>query len=110
MKAVKTYLFSRTLTAAPRRGAELVREDAGPFVRELKKRPGRDILVMSGGNLASALFKAGVIDEVGLNIHPLLLGSGVPAFLDAGTRINLTLTECRTLDGGCVMVSYRVKR
>jgi dihydrofolate reductase len=110
MKGVKSYLFSRTLTASPARGVELVREDAGAFVRALKAVPGKDIVVMSGGNLAASLFAEGVIDEVGLNVHPLLLGSGVPAFLDAGIRVPLALDECRPIDGGCVLLRYRVVR
>lgn len=108
MPGVKAYLFSRTLTAAPA-GAELVTTNAGDFVRTLKSQPGKDIIVMSGGNLAASLFRAGVIDEVGLNIHPVLLGAGTPAFLDPGTRLALELSECRQLDGGCVFVNYRVK-
>jgi len=52
---------------------------------------------------------AGVIDEVGLNIHPVLLGSGVPLFRDAGRRIKLALQESRVLDGGCVLATYRVR-
>jgi riboflavin biosynthesis pyrimidine reductase len=63
---------------------------------------------MSGGNFASSLFEAGVIDEVGFNIHPVLLGSGVPAFVDPGKRVQLALKECRPIDGGCVLVTYRV--
>ena len=110
MPGVSAYVCSRTLSAVPGGGAELVQEDAGAFVRALKARPGKDILVMSGGNLARSLFEAGVIDEVGLNIHPVLLGSGIPAFLDAGMRINLELKECRQMDGGCVLVTYRVRR
>jgi len=106
---LKSYLFSRTLADAPP-GVELVRRDAGEFVAELKTRPGKDMIVMSGGDLARSLFKAGVVDEVGLNVHPVLLGSGVPAFLDAGKRVALELQECRTLDGGCVLVTYRVRR
>jgi dihydrofolate reductase len=104
-----SYVFSRTLADVPD-GVTLVRDDAGRFVRDLKTQPGKDIIVMSGGNLARSLFEADAIDEVGLNIHPVLLGSGVPAFLDAGIRVNLELTECRALDGGCVLVTYRVKR
>ena len=110
MKGVKSYLFSRTLTTSPARGVELVREDAGGFVRALKAAPGKDIVVMSGGNLAASLFAAGVVDEVGLNVHPLLLGSGVPAFVDPGVRVPLAFEECRQIDGGCVMLRYRVVR
>src|SRR5262245_53894435 len=106
---IRSYVFSKTLTGIPDGAAELVSEDAGSFVRALKKQPGKDMIVMSGGNLARSLFQARVIDEVGLNVHPLLLGSGVPAFVDAGVRIALELVQCRTMDGGCVLVEYRVK-
>jgi dihydrofolate reductase len=105
----RTYVFSRTLSAVSGKDTELVSSDAGEFVRRLKDQPGKNIIVMSGGNLAASLLRAGVIDEIGLNIHPVLLGAGVPAFLDAGSRIALELTEARPLDGGCVFVNYRVK-
>ena len=107
---VKSYVFSRTLKTIPDQKAHLVTSDAGEFVTSLKAQPGKDIIVMSGGNFAASLLKANVVDEVGLNIHPVLLGAGPPAFLDAGSRINLELTETRQLDGGCVYVNYRVKR
>ncbi len=106
---VKSYVFSRTLKSVSGKDTELVSADAGEFVRKLKSRPGKDIIVMSGGNFATSLLREGLIDEIGMNIHPLLLGGGVPAFLDPGHRVKLELTECRQLDGGCVMVMYRVK-
>jgi dihydrofolate reductase len=109
MPGITSYVFSRTLAKSPAKGVELVSSDAGEFVRALKSRPGKDIIVMSGGNLATSLLQAGVIDEVGFNIHPILLGQGVPAFLDPGGRIALELLECKNLDGGCVLVRYRVK-
>lgn len=107
---IKSYVFSRTLKSIPDRKAQLVSSDAGEFVRKLKSEPGKDMIVMSGGNFAASLLKAGVVDEVGLNVHPVLLGAGAPAFLDAGSRINLELMETRQLDGGCVLVRYNVKR
>jgi dihydrofolate reductase len=109
MPGVKAYLFSRTLKQVPDKGVELVSGDAGAFVRKLKTQPGKDIIVMSGGNFATSLLQAGVIDEIGFNVHPVLLGSGTPAFLDPGARVKLELSECRSLDGGCVLMTYRVK-
>jgi len=108
-KGITTYLFSRTLRGRPPRGVELVSDDAGEVVRALKSRPGKDICLMGGGELAQSLLDAGVVDEIGLNIHPVLLGSGVPAFRDSAHRIRLELIENRTLDGGCIMATYRVK-
>lgn len=107
---VTGYVFSRTLTSLPPGGPTLVKDDPGTFVRGLKQQPGKDILVMSGGNLARTLFAADVIDEVGMNVHPVLLGSGTPAFVDCGHRVQLDLTEARSLDGGCVLMRYLVRR
>ena len=106
---VTTYVFSRTLDPIDRPGVQLVRSDAGAFVRDLKAQPGRGICVMGGGELGTALLEAGVVDEVGLNIHPVLLGSGTPLFRDAHRRIPLELIENRTIDGGCVLATYRVR-
>lgn len=109
MPHVATYLFSRTLHEAPA-GAELVSADAGAFVNDLKRQPGKGICLMGGGQLANALFEAGAIDEVSLNVHPVLLGSGVPFFRPLSRRIPLELTEARTISGGCVLLTYRVVR
>jgi dihydrofolate reductase len=102
-----TYVFSRTLDPDTVSDVHIVSTDPGGFVRDLKRHPGKDICVMSGGDLAQSLFGAGVIDEVQLNIHPVLLGSGVPLFRDPGHRIGLTLAECRTIAGDCLLVKYR---
>ena len=105
---MRTYVFSRTLEAIDKPGVELVAGDAAEFVRDLKRRPGKDICLMGGGELAQSLLAADLVDRIGLNIHPILLGSGIPAFRDPGHRVKMTLTECRTLDGGCVLVNYKV--
>ncbi len=107
---IGTYVFSRTMTEDPAPGVTLVREDAGEFVRKLRRRTGKDICVMGGGDFARSLFEAGVIDEIGINVHPVLLGSGIPLFLDPGRQVDLELAECRPMQKGCVLLTYRVKR
>jgi dihydrofolate reductase len=106
--AVRTYVFSRTLQSIDEPGVQLVKGDAVEFVRDLKRRPGRGICLMGGGELAQSLLEAGLVDRIGLNVHPILLGSGVPTFRDPGHRLKLTLAECRPLDGGCVLLNYSV--
>jgi dihydrofolate reductase len=105
---IKTYVFSRTLKEAPK-GATLVRDDAVDFVRELKRQPGKDIILMGGGELAHPLLEADLIDEIGYSIHPLLLGSGISLYHPMKRRIDLELVECRPFKNGCVYVLYRVK-
>ncbi len=106
---IKNYVFSRTLKESVDKSIELVKDDAVGFVRQLKKQEGKDICVMGGGDFAKTLFEAGLIDEIGFNIHPVLLGSGVPLFHEMKRQINLELLECKPFKNGCVLVTYRVK-
>jgi dihydrofolate reductase len=108
--AMRTYVFSRTLKSIDDPAVELVAAGAAEFVRDLKRRPGKGICLMGGGELAQTFLAAGLVDEIGLNIHPILLGTGIPAFRDPGYRVRLTLTECRLLEGGCTLASYKVLR
>jgi dihydrofolate reductase len=108
-KGIHSYVFSRTLKTLPDPRVRLISEDAAAFVRDLKKRPGRGICVMGGGELARSLFEADLIDEVGLNIHPILLGGGIPMFPTPGPRVSLKLLSSRVLSGGCVLVNFRVQ-
>ena len=106
---IKTYVFSRTLEPGERDGVVFVDEDPGKFVRKLKKQDGKEICVFGGGEIGTALLEAGVIDEIGFVIHPVLLGSGVPLFHKMKRQVDLELKECRQFKNGCVYVSYKVK-
>jgi dihydrofolate reductase len=117
----KNYVFSRSkqkssalkksLTTKKKtdRNVEIVTADVVKFVRELKSKKGKGICLFGGGELAKSLFEAGLIDEVVLNIHPVLLGSGVPLFHEMKRQIDLELVDFRTLKGGYLLVSYRLK-
>jgi dihydrofolate reductase len=105
---IETYIFSRTMEPGTRDGVTVVSENVEEFVRELKQREGREICVMGGGDLAKTLFEAGLIDEIGFNIHPVLLGSGVPLFHTMKRQIDLELIECKPFQNGCVYVLYKV--
>ncbi|MGH9930547.1 MAG: dihydrofolate reductase family protein [Pyrinomonadaceae bacterium] len=109
---VKNYVFSRTMKESARKkvkNLEFISENAAEFVRNLKSQKGKDICVMGGGLLAKSLFEADLIDEIGFNIHPVLLGSGIPLFHEMNHQIDLELIDCKPLKNGTVMVSYRVK-
>jgi dihydrofolate reductase len=109
MEGITSYVFSRTLRSIDQPGVTLVSSDAEGFVGKLKKAKGKGICVMGGSDFARTLFEADLIDEVGVNVHPVLLGAGTPGFLDAKRRLDLELTECRQLSSGCVSLRYNVR-
>lgn len=106
---VSCFVFSRTLAADPA-GVTVASDDAADCVRRLKEQDGKGICLMGGGELARSLFAAGLVDEVGLNVHPVLLGADVPAFPAGFRQTDLELKECRPFRNGCVFVTYRVRR
>jgi dihydrofolate reductase len=104
---VQTYVCSRTLKKVPSKKVELA-SDAVSLVKQLKAEEGKDIIVMGGSEIGKSLFGAGLIDELGVNIHPVLLGSGIPLFGEMNTKIDLELRECKQLKNGCVVLTYDV--
>jgi dihydrofolate reductase len=104
---IRTYIFSRTMTEAPA-GADLVASDPAAFVRRLRQEQGGDIILMGGGELASVLIEGGVVDEIGLNVHPLLLGAGIPFFRPMARRVALAFVEARPIAKDCVFLRYRL--
>ena len=106
--AVRNFVFSHTLKAIDDPNFELVTGNAVEFVRKLRQQPGKEICLMGGGELAQSLLAADLVDRVGLNIHPILLGAGIPTFRDPGHRVKLKFVECRPIDGGCVFAKYDV--
>lgn len=106
---IKSYVFSRTLKKDENQDVEIISENAVEFVRDLKNQEGQEICLMGGGDFAKTLFEAKLIDEIGFNIHPILLGSGIPLFLEMNEQINLELIESKTLKNGCIVVTYQIK-
>ena len=106
---MKTYVFSRTIKAGPEDDFTVVSENAAAFVRKLKSESGKDIWLMGGGELAGSLLSESVVDELSLNIHPVLLGKGIPLFQGLKRQVNLELTSSKAHPNGCVQVEYRVR-
>lgn len=99
------YVFSNSLPDVAD-NVQLVREPAAGFVRELKQRSGKDIWLFGGAELAGSLLDAGLVDELQLAVHPVLLGAGRPMFLGQTHRVYLQLVEARPYPDGLVMMVY----
>ena len=112
------YVFTRAAnTAAALRkrvgnkaNVQIVSDDAATFITQLKSTKGKGIAVFGGGKLASSLFNADLIDEVVLNVHPVILGTGIPLFPKIKRQINLELFEVKRLKNSCIVLSYRIQR
>lgn len=105
---LKEYVFSNSLQEV-KPGALLVKGDIGQEVKRIKNEPGKDIWLFGGASLTSSLLQLDLIDEIGLAIHPILLGKGKPLFSDISERIPLRLAGCKTYDTGLVSLTYTLE-
>lgn len=106
-RAADKVVYSTTLArvSTPRTRLEPAFDPA--TVARLKKEAAGD-LIIGGPTLASAAFAAGLVDEIQLFLHPILIGAGLPA-LPRGVRQQLTATGGHRFDGGVQYLRYRVK-
>ena len=107
MPAMTEYVFSRTLSAV-KMGAVLISDDGIAKAREIKAKPGKDIWLYGGAVLTEQMLEAGLIDELWLSVHPILLGSGKQLFKKQEQRVNLKLLESKTYDTGLGSLRYRI--
>ena len=104
----RKYVASRTLEEPlPWPNSTLLRGDAAATVAALKERSPKDLLVLGSGMLLQSLLQRGLVDELRLSIHPLILGSGKRLFHDGGPYVLLTLVESKTTTTGVIMATYR---
>jgi dihydrofolate reductase len=76
-------------------------------VTELKSRDGGPILVPGSRTLVHALLRDGLVDELHLQVFPVILGSGARLYPESPDRTNLELVESRAIENGVVLQTYR---
>jgi dihydrofolate reductase len=72
--------------------------------------PGKDIWLFGGASLTDALMKEGLVDELWMSVHPILLGSGKQLFRGQDSRTILTLIESKTYETGLVSLRYSINK
>lgn len=79
-------------------------------VAELKRQPGKNIEIVGSGTLVRSLLEEGLVDELRLMIHPLVLGSGMRLFDEGVDRQQLKLAKTETFGSGVAVLTYRVRK
>ena len=107
MPNLTEYVFSNTLKEV-KPGAILISGNIETVVKQIKDKQGKNIWLFGGASLTASLMNLGLVDEISLAVHPIILGSGKPLFNNVKGRIALTLTDTKTYSTGLVSLSYRV--
>jgi dihydrofolate reductase len=105
----RKYVASRTLREPLEwSNSTLLAGDAADAVERLKGEDGKDMVILGSGELIRALMARGLIDELMLAIHPLVLGSGRRLFESDGTYAALRLVDAKPTTTGVIIATYEV--
>lgn len=107
---IKNYVVSRTMAPGRCGGFEFVSGDLKAWVEKLKSAPGKKIWLSGGGELARSFLEAGLIDEIGIAVQPILLGKGVPLFPGPFPEMKLKLERAERLGSELVELVYSLQR
>lgn len=109
MNAPRKYVVSRTLDKPIWRDTTIIRDNVIEFVRELKEKPGGNILTDGSNQLVHALFDHDLVDELHLLLYPLTLGSG-KRLLSNGIPRTFNLISASSYPTGVVGLRYSRQR
>jgi dihydrofolate reductase len=99
---------STTLGSSDWHDTTVVASDLEGAVGALKQQDGDPILVAGSRSVVHALLDAGLVDQINLQVFPLLLGSGMSVFPRRTEPMPLELISSRALQSGVTLESYRV--
>jgi dihydrofolate reductase len=103
---IKSYVFSHSQPPGERDGVMFTNQSPTELVGELRKRAGKNIWLMGGGELARGFLKADLVDELHLGVVPVLLGEGIPLFPAGFPQQEFSLIENKSYSKGLIAVKY----
>lgn len=98
---------STTLDTVKWQNSTLIRGNVAEELTRLKQQPGKNIQITGSPTLVRSLLRDDVLDELGLLIHPVLLGSGRRLFEDGGEQKKLELVSSKPFSTGVLNLTYR---
>ena len=103
----KTYVCSTQVAPANHpSGVEFISEPISSFARRLRAADGKDIWMMGGGGIIASFLDAGAIDQLIINVIPVLIGEGIPLIAPRHRHVALTLLSTRAFGDGVVQLHY----
>jgi dihydrofolate reductase len=100
------YVVSTTLDAVEWNNSTLINGNVVEEITKLKQQPGKNINITGSVALVRSLLRDGLLDELRLLVHPVVVGSGKRLFEGMDEQMALTLVEAKTLDKGVLSLVY----
>lgn len=107
INGIRKLVASTTLDTSDWNNTTVIDGDVVTALKELKQRPGRNIVLSGSISLTRGLLQAGLIDELRLLVHPIVLGTGMRLFAEDTGQVPLELTRSVTFTTGVLDLTYQ---
>jgi dihydrofolate reductase len=108
MNGVRKYVVSTTLQEPLEwQNSTLIGDNVAEEISRLKEQPGKDISISGSPTLVRSLLQDGLLDELRLMVHPIVVGSGKRLFEDGGDQKSLQLVDSKTFSTGVLYLTYQ---
>lgn len=103
------YLVSTTVSDPAWERTTVIAGDVAERVRDLKARPGGELLVVGSVSLVQWLLVHELVDELNLVQFPVVVGEGRRVFPERGPDFGLELLEAQEFPTGVLGLTYGVR-
>jgi dihydrofolate reductase len=108
INAMRKYVVSTTLADPEWSNTQVIDGDVAAEITRLKQAPGENIVQYGYGAVSRLMLEHGLLDELRLWVHPLIVGTGRPSDLLFGEApaVGFNLIDATTLSDGIVLLTY----
>lgn len=107
---VHKVVLSKTMKDEDLANTKIISENLSERINEIKQQPGEDILLFGSPKATHSLIQLNLIDGYWLFVNPIILGQGIPLFVDIKDKIKLKLLTTQQFTSGVTELSYTVDK
>jgi len=107
---VHKVVLSKTINNAGLTNTEIISDNLSDRINEIKQQPGEDILLFGSPTATHSLIQQNLIDGYWLFVNPIILGRGIPLFVDIQDKIKLKLLTTQQFTSGVIELNYTVDK
>jgi dihydrofolate reductase len=108
---VHKVVLSKTMKDADPGNTTIISDNLVDNINEVKSRHGsEDILLFGSPTATHSLMQLDLIDGYWLFVNPIILGQGIPLFVDIKGKVRLNLVSTRPFTSGVTELNYTVDR
>jgi dihydrofolate reductase len=89
--------------------SEFIQDDFLGFVKQLKDKPGKDIWLVGGADIANQFIAENLVDKYIISLIPIILGDGIPLFSSNNKKIEMRMEQVKSY-GDMLEISYTRKK